>query len=197
MRRSILTAFAVVLFTVAAARAASAQRQALIQLDSADTQINFTLGGFPHTTTGSFKLRRGEIRVDPETGNATGSIVVDAASGATGIAMRDRRMKDGILEVDRYPEISFAPRLVRGHPLEQGAFTMEVSGVMVLHGHAHRLTLEAEIKRNGDAFTAATHFVIPYVRWGLKNPGWLFLTVSDEVAIDATTAGRVTWVQPR
>ncbi len=178
----------------AALRAAPGKRQALLQLDPANTQINFTLTGFPHTTTGSFKLKRGELRVDPETGSATGSIVVEAASGNTGIGMRDSNMKDNILEVQRYPEISFTPRLVRGSPLPQGDFTMQVDGILLLHGDRHDLTMDVAIKPNGKGFAATTHFVVPYVRWGLKNPSLLFLTVSDEVAIDATTEGRVTWV---
>jgi len=177
----------------AASPADAGKRQAILQLDSANTQVNFTLTGFPHTTTGSFQLKRGEIRVDPDTGNATGSIIVDAASGTTGIGMRDSNMKDNILEVQRYPEISFAPRHVQGHPVAQGDFTMQVSGVMLLHGDRHDMTLDVAIHRSGNDFTATTHFTVPYARWGLKNPSLLFLKVSDEVAIDARTTGRVTW----
>ena len=80
---------------------ARAGQHAIIQLDPARTQISFTLKGFPHTTTGSFRLKRGEIRVDPESGRASGSIVVDATTGATGIRMRDSHMKDSVLEVQR------------------------------------------------------------------------------------------------
>jgi len=56
----------------------SAARRAILKLDPANTQINFTLRGFPHTTTGSFKLKRGEIVVDPDTGMAVGSVIIEA-----------------------------------------------------------------------------------------------------------------------
>lgn len=197
MCRRIYASLALTVILVLSSRASPAQsgnREAILQLDPANTQINFTLPGFPHSTTGSFKLKRGEIRVEPETGRAMGTITVDAASGTTGIAMRDSHMKDSVLEVQRYPEISFAPRQVEGHPLAHGDFSMQVSGVFRLHGVSHDMTLMVAIRRNADDFTAAAHFTIPYVRWGLKNPSLLFLTVLDEVAIDVSATGHVIWV---
>lgn len=186
----------VALNSSAALGAARQKREAILELDPANTQISFTLKGFPHTTTSSFKLKRGEIRVDPDTGGADGSIIIDAASGTTGIGMRDSKMRDSILEVQRYPEISFAPRHAAGHPVVHGDFTVSVSGVLFLHGDRHDLTLDVAIHRNGDDFTTAAHLTIPYARWGLKNPSLLFLTVSDEVAIDVSTVGHVTWMRP-
>jgi polyisoprenoid-binding protein YceI len=186
-------ALALVLALGAASAGDVGKRWAIIELDPANTHIGFTLPGFPHTATGSFKLKRGEIRVDPDTGQAQGNIVVDAASGNSGVEMRDARMRNSILEADRYPEISFAPRLASGHPVPQGDFTMSVSGVFSLHGDQHDMTMEVAIHRNGDNFSATTHLLIPYVRWGLENPSVLILKVSDTVQIDISAAGHVTW----
>jgi polyisoprenoid-binding protein YceI len=173
--------------------ASSARHRAIIELDPANTQINFTLTGFPHTTHGSFKLKSGTMQVDPDTGKANGSIVIDAATGTTGIGMRDREMRESILETQRYPEISFSPRRADGQPGPRRDFLIRVSGVMFLHGGQHDMTVELAIHRGGDQFTAAAHLSIPYVLWGLKDPSLLFLRVSDEVAIDVMTAGHVTW----
>jgi polyisoprenoid-binding protein YceI len=189
--------FVLALDSSAAWSAVAHKREAILELDPGHTQISFTLKGFPHTTTGSFKLKRGQIRIDPETGRADGSITVDAASGTTGIGMRDGEMRNSILETQRYPEISFVPRRALGHPVLHGDFIVSVNGVLFLHGDRHDLTVEVAIHRTGDDFTAASRLTIPYVRWGLKNPSLLFLTVSDEVTVDVTTAGRVTWVQAR
>ena len=131
------------------------RRLAIIQLDPIKTRINFTLPGAVHATTGSFKLKHGEIRVDPETGGASGSIIVDAASASSGVAMRDSRMKNDILEVQRYPEISFAPRLAVGRPVPRGDFPMQVRGLFLLHGEPHNMMLDVAIRRKGDDFTAA------------------------------------------
>ncbi len=186
---------AVALLIVASLGAAAApvRQEAIIDLDPANTTINFTLKGFPHTTTGSFRLKRGEIRVDPESGRAGGSIVVDANSGATGIGMRDSEMKDRILEARSYPEIVFTPRKVSGTPLARGVFVMTVSGTMTVHGAAHELTMEVSIDRRGDDFSAAARLNIPYVAWGMKNPSVLFLTVSDAVLVDVSSTGHVIW----
>jgi polyisoprenoid-binding protein YceI len=193
LRAALAIGLTLLLVPCRAITAASGAPMALLRLDPANTQINFTLKGFPHNTEGSFKLKSGEIRIAPETGGSAGAIVVDAASGQTGIGMRDNQMRESILEVQRYPEISFKPRRAAGHPVLQGDFTVEVSGIMSLHGDPHEMTLAVAVHRSKDDFTAAAHFAIPYVRWGLKNPSVLFLTVADEVVVDVSTAGHVTW----
>jgi polyisoprenoid-binding protein YceI len=175
------------------APAFSQTHRATLRLDPANTRINFTLKGFPHNTTGSFKLKRGEIVVDPDTGNVDGSVIVDAASGSSGSGPRDSRMRDGVLEAQRYPEISFTPLHAEGRPVANGDFTVKVAGLMFLHGEKHVLTLMLTIHRSGDNFTATGEFTVPYVKWGLKDPSLLFLTVSDEVIVDLNTAGHVTW----
>jgi hypothetical protein len=107
--------------------------------------------------------------------------------------MRDSNMRQSVLETQRYSEVSFSPRHAEGHPVSNGDFPVTVNGLMSLHGDQHDMTLTLAIHRNGDDFTAATHFTVPYARWGLKNPSVLFLTVSDEVIIDVDAAGHVTW----
>ena len=38
--------------------------------------------------------------------------------------------------------------------------------------------------------TAKMRFTVPYVRWGMKNPGTLLLRVSDKVEIDIVARAR-------
>ena len=54
------------------------------------------------------------------------------------------------------------------------------------------IELATTVRMDGDQLTASTHFVIPYVEWGLKNPSTLFLHVGDKVAIDIKAVGRLT-----
>src|SRR6266481_10169531 len=102
-------AFAVVLVILAFAhRAVAAQSQSgTLDLDPAETLIEFRLPGTLHATHGKFKLAHGTISADLATGEASGSIVVDASSGDSGIGARDDRMKSSVLEVQKYPEITF------------------------------------------------------------------------------------------
>jgi hypothetical protein len=47
---------------------------------------------------------------------------------------------------------------------------------------------------DGDRLIATGHLSIPYVKWGLKDPSILFLTVAKKVELDIATAGHVTWM---
>ena len=61
-------------------------RQAVLELNPANTHIDYTLQGWPHVTHGTFKLARGTIRIDPATGQADGSgrLRQDRSLGGTG-----------------------------------------------------------------------------------------------------------------
>ena len=49
-----------------------------------------------HTVHGTFQLRRGAIRFDPASGQASGEIVIDLASGQSGNKWRDEMIKRGV-----------------------------------------------------------------------------------------------------
>src|SRR5258708_13628737 len=109
-------AFAVVLVILAFAhRAVAAQSlSGTLELDPAKTLIEFRLPGTLHATHGKFKLAHGTIRADLATGEASGSIAVDASSGDSGIAARDNDMRETVLEPPKYPDIIFPPRHASG-----------------------------------------------------------------------------------
>ncbi len=155
------------------------------ELDPSKTEIKFTLHDVLHTVHGSFKLKRGSIRFDPVTGKASGEIVIDLASGASGNGSRDKRMHKEILESQKYPEAIFAPDSVQGRLETEGESQLDVHGVFKIHGADHELTLHLLIDaQGGGRYTASSHFFIPYVKWGLKNPSNFFLRVDDTVAMD-------------
>ena len=52
-----------------------------VDLDPAKTQVQFTLGSVLHTVHGAFQLKRGTVHLNPFTGDASGELIVDAASG--------------------------------------------------------------------------------------------------------------------
>ncbi|MBZ5608945.1 MAG: YceI family protein [Acidobacteriia bacterium] len=154
-------------------------------LDPAKTDINFTLHDVLHTVHGTFKLKRGAIQFDPATGKAGGEIVIDAASGASGSGSRDKRMHKEILESQKYPEAVFVPDNVQGRLETEGESQLDVHGVFKIHGADHELTLHLLVDaQGGGRYTASTHFFIPYVKWGMKNPSNFFLKVDDTVAMD-------------
>jgi polyisoprenoid-binding protein YceI len=166
---------------------------AVINLDPAKTTIAYSLDGWPHHTEGTFALKRGAIRVDPLTGRMGGLIIVDAASGNSGHSVRDERMKSSVLEVSRYPDISFAPLQVLSHGNVQGEFPVAVRGLMSLHGSQHDFTINARVLRAGNLVTIHCRFAIPFVEWGLTDPSILMFKVAKEVDINVATVGQLSW----
>jgi polyisoprenoid-binding protein YceI len=128
--------------------------------------------------------------LDPATGNASGELVVDAASGDSGSHARDRRMHANVLESGRYPEIVFRPDRVTGKVAPQGKSNVEVHGIFVIHGAEHEMTAPVEITAANGEYSATAHFAIPYVKWGMKNPSTLFLRVSENVEITVQMVSR-------
>ena len=190
-RRSARSAILVATLLIGLAVSVAAAQATTLQLDSQHTTINFTLADVLHTVHGTFRAKRGSLNFDPASGNISGEIVVDARSGQSGNGMRDRKMHREVVESERYPEITFRPDRVDGTVLPQGRSSVRLHGVFGIHGADHELTVPAQVEMFPDHWTAALHFSIPYVKWGMKNPSTLFLRVSETVDIDANAAGTI------
>ncbi|MHB1022380.1 MAG: YceI family protein [Acidobacteriaceae bacterium] len=166
-----------------------------VQLDPNQTMIRWTLTDVLHTVHGIFKMKQGVVSYDPQTGAADGLIVIDAASGYSGNSMRDGRMHKEFLEVQKYPEITFHPQSVEGgadlNAALAGARPIKVNGIFSLHGADHSFSMILILHGNSHALTATTHFDVPYVAWGIKDPSTLMLRVSKQVQIDVTGVGVV------
>jgi len=158
-----------------------------LDLDPVKTKIQFTLHDTLHTVHGTFQLKKGSIHFDSDSRVAWGEIVVDVASGKSGSGTRDRRMHQEVLESQRYPEATFTPSRVDGKLDPQGQSTIAVHGVFNIHGGDHELTLIFQAERAGGQYVLSTHFVIPYVQWGMKNPSTLLLKVEPNVEMNIKT----------
>lgn len=162
-----------------------------LDVDATRTKVEFTLGDVLHTVHGSFKLKNGSIQFDPASGQASGALVVDAASGDSGSGARDRRMQKNILETAKFPEIVFTPDHFEGRLSPEGESEIDLHGRFAIHGDEHEITMKTKVRLQGDEMIANTHFAIPYVQWGMKNPSTLFLRVNDKVMIDLQVVGRL------
>ena len=179
-----MRAFFVVTALLVSVAAAGAE-DITLNLDPAHTIVQFTLGATLHTVHGTFKLKSGILHFDPATGKIGGEIIVDAASGDSQEAARDRKMHKEVLESARFPEIVFRPDNVDGIVAAQGKSSIKVHGTLSMHGRPHEITLPVEVEMAAGHWTAATHFTVPYVAWGMRNPSTLLLRVSDKVEITA------------
>jgi polyisoprenoid-binding protein YceI len=155
-----------------------------LEVPPSQTQVTFTLGDVLHTVRGTFALKRGSLNFDPASGNVGGDIVVDATSGQSGSPARDRRMHEKILESERYPEIRFRPDRIEGKVAPEGASDAVLHGVFNIHGADHEISVPVHVEAASGKYTTTTHFTVPYVQWGMKNPSTFILRVSDKVQID-------------
>lgn len=172
------------------ASSALAQHQTF-NISPESSEVSFTLGGSAHTTHGAFHVQSGSVDFDRAAAKISGSVLVSAASGKTGNNARDKRMANEILDVSHFADISFAPQSYQGAIAPSGDSTIQVSGVFTLHGAPHELTVPMQIHIDGANCTAKTHFVIPYVQWGLKDPSVFILKVAKEVDVDLTLVGHL------
>jgi polyisoprenoid-binding protein YceI len=155
------------------------------------SQVAFSLGGSGHHVQGIFHVQSGSINFDPKAATISGSVIVAAASGDSGDKGRDKNMNAQVLDVAHFAEISFTPKSFQGTIAASGDSTIQVSGVFTLHGTPHDLTVPMQLHVDGTALNAKSHFVVPYVQWGLKDPSIFVLKVAKEVDIDLTLSGRL------
>jgi polyisoprenoid-binding protein YceI len=73
----------------------------------------------------------------------------------------------------------------------QGESTVEVDGTFTIHGASHPITVTAVVRVTGANFTISTHFLVPYIQWGMRDPSTFILTVSKQVQIHFEAAGRI------
>ena len=172
-------------FTVAA----SAQQS--LTVDPTASSVAFALTGTGHEVHGTFHVTSGTVQFDRNASKMSGSIVVSAASGDSGDRGRDKNMHTQVLDVEHYADVTFQPQSYQGSIAPSGDSTIQVSGSFTLHGTSHDITVPMQIHIDGTHLTAKGTFVVPYVKWGLKDPSVFILKVAKEVHIDLNLAGAI------
>jgi polyisoprenoid-binding protein YceI len=162
-----------------------------VHLDPAASQIRWTLSDPLHTVHGTFELKGGLITFDPQTGMAQGEVLVDVTSGQSGSAARDKRMQNEVLESGKFPQAIFHPEQVVGTVRSGSVQNVTVKGTFTIHGGDHPLELAMQVHMTAKDAMVTTHFVVPYVAWGMKNPSNVLIHVSKQVDVDVVAKGSV------
>ena len=169
-------------------------QQQVFQIDPAQSQVKFSLDAGIHTVHGNFRLKTGHIEFDQSTGLAGGEMVVEAETGDSGNKGRDHKMKQDVLETQKYQEITFTPQRVKGKIALEGLSQVDVDGIMNMHGQPHQMTLAIRVTVKDGSASADTSFEVPYVKWGMKDPSAFILRVSKKVDITVHAVGQLTVV---
>ncbi len=162
-----------------------------MNLDPAASEIRWKLTGNAHDTHGTFRLKGGQLTFDPATGEAQGELLVDLVTGKSGDASRDSKMQTDVLESAKYPQAIFHPTKITGAVKSGATETVTAEGTFTIHGADHPLKVEIQVKVDGSRATATTHFSVPYVAWGMKDPSTFLLRVGKEVNVDVVAQGTI------
>jgi polyisoprenoid-binding protein YceI len=185
-----MKSFTVFALAAVLAPAALAQHQTfVVNPDASEVKIN--LKTTHELVNGTFHVQSGSIEFDRSAPKMQGSVIVLAGSGKTGNDSRDKKMNKDILKVEQYATVSFEPKTYTGGLALSGDSNLQVTGIFTLLGTPHEITIPILVHLEGTTATAKTHFVVPYVQWGLKNPSFLIWKADDDVAIDLSLAGRL------
>lgn len=79
-----------------------------------------------------------------------------------------RVMNDEVLEVQRYPEISFISTSVTAQRLMESTYRADIGGQLTLHGTTHSLAITAQLVLGDDTLRATGSFEIRQSDFGLK-----------------------------
>jgi Cu/Zn superoxide dismutase len=60
-----------------------------------------------------------------------------------------------------------------------------------IHGADHPLQMKVHLVRVGNALSATTHFSVPYVEWGMKNPRGSFFHLGKTAQVDVSAKGTI------
>lgn len=167
----------------------AAAAESVLRLDPAATEVSFEVPATGHDVHGLLRLASGEVRFDPATGAAAGTITVDARSAETGNDSRDKTLHQKVFESELFPSFVFTAERIEGTVPGAGKGEVHLHGTLRVHGADHPMVLPAEVEVRGDAVSATTTFDVPYVAWGMHNPSIIFLRVADSVAVTVHAAG--------
>jgi len=171
------------------AQAAPAVHEVALNFEPAQTKVHYMVDSSLHTVHGTFALKSGSLRFDPQSGKADGAIVVNATTGESGKSSRDARMHKEILETWKFAEATFRPTQIDGQVSLTAASDFNVKGIMTLHGSDHELMVPVHSEFSGDQWKGIAKFDIPYTRWGIKDPSNFFLHVKPVVNIEIEMSG--------
>jgi polyisoprenoid-binding protein YceI len=175
---------------VAGAQSTASAKAVALEVDPAQSKVNYRLDTTLHTVHGTFRLTRGTIRIEAD-GKASGEIVADAASGQSGDSGRDKKMHKDVLESAKFTEVVFRPDRVDGKFPASGAVSVQMHGKFGLHGSEHEVTVPVSGEITGDRWHGTGTFKIPYVEWGLKSPSNFILKADPVVEVELELTGTI------
>ena len=153
------------------------------KIDPAHSTIAFKVRHLLGTAKGQFSKFNGTIVVDREHPEQSFvSVKIAAASIDTGIVKRDEHLREGLFNVEKYPEITFKSRRVK----QIGANSGQIVGDLTMHGVTREIVLNVQLVSNSQTRWRVTTPPLRRSEFGLlfSKSAETMSGIGDEVAID-------------
>lgn len=168
--------------------ASSFAQAATFTVNSEQSEVNFLAVGRPSMLkikgTGAKPKGTFSTGVKPE-----GEIQVDLREFTTGIATRDKHMKEKYLETDK-PENQFAKFKISSIELPgkdlpaTGEVPAKISGTLTLHGKSLPVKSESKLKVDGQKLSTSLQLNLKLTDYGIEIPSFAGVTVAENVDVD-------------
>jgi polyisoprenoid-binding protein YceI len=119
----------------------------------------------------------GELKLSGS--KASGEFTFDLSSLDTEIALRNEHMKDKYLEVGKFPKATIRFKDVEA---KEGAKST-IPAELELHGVKKTVSMDAELKPEGESKKATGTFKFKLTDFGIAIPSHLGITIADEVTV--------------
>ncbi|MCI0447403.1 YceI family protein [bacterium] len=126
----------------------------------------------------SFSIRNvtGELQFvpdNPESANLKLNIRADSIEVTGDMSNKDRNeiektMREDVLEIDRFPDITFQSKSVAGDKIFENQYRVKIQGDLTLHGVTRPETIEAQVTVNGDQIRAYGDFTLRQTDYNIK-----------------------------
>jgi len=154
------------------------QRPLRYRIEVAGSSVRWELPASFRPILGTVPLFHGFVEANPLSSGAwdvRSRIVVPAASMRTGSRLRDRTLREKVLETDRFPEIVFELRrftgdLSRFRPGE--TFSVQVAGDLTVHGKTAPVQLPVDVFVFPGAVVLRGSFPVHWKSYGLQDPSF-------------------------
>jgi polyisoprenoid-binding protein YceI len=147
--------------------------------------VKFVSKSAMETFTGKTRAVTGRLVLDPQALGDTLAIAVsvDMTRLETGIALRDRHMRENHLHTERFPVATFeGARVVEGTGslLAGQPCRLALDGTLTIHGVARRVTVPVELLRDAAGTLRLTaEFPVALADHGIPRPKFLALKLGD------------------
>lgn len=112
-------------------------------------------------------------------------VTLPLASLTTGIALRDKHMREKDLEVAKYPEAQLkVPRDALVFPSANNPASRTLDGHITIHGRTRPTSFHYKASRSGDVFRVAGSVRLDMTDHGIAQPSFMGVKVAKDVNVD-------------